>query len=92
MLRPWIEGVDAAPAAQCNHFHHIPNLSYVDICAFINSTAACKPDDGFIDYLHFIYCSLAGKWRLIVAAGAADYGSSVYGQTMKPAKWMLACN
>ena len=54
----------SGPEAQCNEYHLTANLSYVDICNFVNSTADCQSDDGFINYLNVIYCSLAGGFEM----------------------------
>jgi len=59
MLRYLIEEEEIPSNAQCNLFHQIPNITYRSICEFINSTKSCHPDDGFINYLSFIYCTFA---------------------------------
>ena len=67
----------SGPEAQCNDYHLTANLSYVDICNFINSTADCQSDDGFINYLNLIYCSLAGGFEMSLFSGAVETGYNV---------------
>ena len=51
---------EVADPHSCNSFHHDTNITLFGICQFVNSTPSCRPDDGFIDYLNFIYCTFAG--------------------------------
>ena len=74
MLRHLIEDVEAPADAQCNSFHHVPNISYLEICQFINSTDSCRPDDGFVDYLSFIYCTLSGSSQRMLFGYTYGFG------------------
>ncbi|KAH9503938.1 Mitochondrial sodium/calcium exchanger protein [Bulinus truncatus] len=41
---------------ECSQLHHLPNLT--DICNFVKSTSSCDIDEGFINYIQILYCTL----------------------------------
>ncbi|XP_059179246.1 mitochondrial sodium/calcium exchanger protein-like [Physella acuta] len=53
----------------CNQLHHIPNLT--DVCGFVKSTDSCQIDEGFVNYIQFLYCTLSAipVWAACIVIG-----------------------
>ncbi|KAK6190037.1 hypothetical protein SNE40_001984 [Patella caerulea] len=50
------DGEDSPNNVECQAFH---NMNITDICSFVNQTADCDIDEGFIRYTSFVYCDFA---------------------------------